>query len=149
MRIIRNDVWSNTIKPSYTFFTLKKDVSNEVFENNILKGRNFERLHIYLMWAWAMYFKINYHPYYPIERIIFFVRGNLRNVRLRSVFGSCRKDDFKIWNEEHRKFFPVTRLTRTLEIMVYTTEVNYRLNKDDSLVLHYATFFAHNINCDM
>ena len=24
--------------------------------------------------------------------------------------------------------FPVTRLTRTLEIMVYTTEVNYRLN---------------------
>ena len=66
MRIIRNDVWSNTIKPSYTFFTLKKDVSNEVFENNILKGRNFERLHIYLICAWAMYFKINYHPYYPI-----------------------------------------------------------------------------------
>ena len=105
MRIIRNGVWSNTIKPSYTFFTLKKDVSNEVFENNILKGRNFERLHIYLICAWAMYFKINYHPYYPIERRIFFVRGNFRNVRLRSVFGLCRKDDFKIWNEERRKIF--------------------------------------------
>ena len=31
------------------FFTLKKGVSDEVFESNILKGRNFERLHIYLL----------------------------------------------------------------------------------------------------
>ena len=29
------------------FFTLKKGVSDEVFESNIFKGRNFERLHIY------------------------------------------------------------------------------------------------------
>lgn len=31
------------------FFTLKKGVSDEVFESNIFKGRNFERLHIYLL----------------------------------------------------------------------------------------------------
>ena len=47
------------------------------------------------------------------------------------------------------KNFPVTGLTRTLEIMVYTTEVNYRLNLGDSLVLHYTTSFAYNINCDI
>ena len=46
---------------------LKKGVSNEVFESNILKGRNLEQLHIYLLCAWAMYFKIDYRPYYPIE----------------------------------------------------------------------------------
>ena len=31
------------------FFTLKKGVSDEVFESNIFKGRNFERLRIYLL----------------------------------------------------------------------------------------------------